>query len=83
MDAYHILIVRKFEEKMNSSLEKQRKNNLQKKQQIYVIYGGSISKTFVMKDFFRKENVPHKEFLENLGLLIVKKNLPIQFVENI
>jgi len=27
--------------------------------------------------------VSSKEFLENLGLLIVKNNLPIRFVENI
>jgi hypothetical protein len=37
---------------------------------------------FSMKDSFKREDVPPKEFLENLGLSIVKNNLPIQFVES-
>ncbi len=41
------------------------------------MFGGSIS----IKDSFK--NVPQKYFLEDMGLLIVKNNLPIQFVENI
>jgi len=32
---------------------------------------------------YKKENVHHKKFVENLGLLIVKNHLPIQFVESI
>ncbi len=36
-----------------------------------------------MEDSFQKEDVPHKEFLEDFGLLIIKNNLPIQFVESI
>jgi hypothetical protein len=44
-----------------------------------IVFGGSIS----LKDSFKKEDVPQKEFLEDLGLLIFKKNLPIQFMENI
>jgi hypothetical protein len=38
---------------------------------------------FLVKDSFKKEDVPQKEFLEDLGLLIVNNNLPIQFVENV
>jgi hypothetical protein len=47
-----------------------------------IFFGGSISKFFSAKDSFKKKDVPQKAFLENLGLLIVKNNLPIQFVEN-
>jgi hypothetical protein len=36
-----------------------------------------------VKDYFQKEGVPQKELFQDLGLLIVKNNLPIQFVENI
>jgi hypothetical protein len=36
-----------------------------------------------MKDSFKKEDVPQKEFLEDLGLFIVNNNLPIQFVESV
>jgi hypothetical protein len=38
---------------------------------------GSISKFDFVKDTFKKEDVSQKEFLEHLGLLIVKNNLPI------
>jgi hypothetical protein len=36
-----------------------------------------------VKDFFKKEDVQQKEFLEDLSLLIVNNNLPIQFVESV
>jgi hypothetical protein len=36
-----------------------------------------------VKDSFEKKDVPYKEFLEDLSLLIIKNNLPIQFVESI
>jgi hypothetical protein len=32
---------------------------------------------FYVKDTFKKEDVSQKEFLKDLGLLIVKNNLPI------
>jgi hypothetical protein len=37
---------------------------------------------FFIKYFFKKEDVPYNEFLEDLGLLIIKDNFPIQFVES-
>jgi hypothetical protein len=37
----------------------------------------------LVKDFFRKEDVPQKEFFEDLSVLIVKTDLLIQFVESI
>jgi hypothetical protein len=55
-----------------------RKDNFKKKNPSR----GSISEFFFVKNTFEKEDVPQKEFLEDLGLLIVKNNLPIQFVES-
>ncbi len=43
----------------------------------------SISIVFTMKGSFKKNDMQQKEFNENLGLLIVKTNLPIQFVDNV
>jgi len=40
-----------------------------------------ISKYFDAINPFKKDNVHHKGFLENLGLFVVKNHLPIQFVE--
>jgi hypothetical protein len=42
-----------------------------------IVSSGSILKKNSIKDSFKKEDVPQKEFLEDLGLLIVKNNLPI------
>ncbi len=44
--------------------------------------GGLISNFFSIKNTLKKEDVPHKSFLEDLSLLIVKNNLSIQFVES-
>jgi hypothetical protein len=46
------------------------------------VFGGSIFIFYFVKSSFKKEEVPQKEFLKDLGLLIVKKNLPMQFVES-
>jgi len=45
-------------------------------------FGGLISNFFSIKNTLKKEDVPHKSFLEDLSLLIVKNNLSIQFVES-
>jgi hypothetical protein len=34
------------------------------------------------KDPFKKDDLQQKQLLQNLGLLIVKNHLPIQFVKN-
>jgi hypothetical protein len=36
-----------------------------------------------MKDSLKEDDVQQKEFLEYFILLIVKNNLPIQYVENV
>jgi hypothetical protein len=48
-----------------------------------IIFGESILKFFPIKDSFKRKDVPQKEFLEDLGLLIIKNNFPIQFMESI
>jgi len=57
------------------------KNNLQRKgqmfQQVQYLF------FFAMKEPFKKDNVQQKYFLQSLGLLIIKNNLPLQFVESI
>jgi len=46
------------------------------------ISSNSISSSFVAKELFKKDDVKQKQFLEYLGLLIVKNHLPLQFVES-
>jgi hypothetical protein len=58
------------------------KENKQLAKKRMIVFVGSSSKIFSIKDSFKKEYVSHKIFLEDLGLLIVKNNLPIQFVES-
>jgi hypothetical protein len=60
------------------------KGNAEKQpaKKIVIISSESISKFFYVKDSFEREDVPHKEFLDDLSLLIVKNNLPIQLVES-
>jgi hypothetical protein len=70
-----------FEKEVNSLLR-----NIEKKQPSKKRINpswSSISNFFSIKDTFKKENVSKKNKLKNLGLLIVKNNLPIQFVESI
>jgi hypothetical protein len=80
VDVEHTIIAKMFEEEVDSLLKGSAERQLAKKR--VIISGESISKFFYVKDSFKRENVPHKEFLEDLGLLIVKKNLPIQLVES-
>ncbi len=75
MDAKHIVIAKMFEKEVNFLLKGSVERQPTKK--IVIIFGGSISKFFSVKDSFEREDVPQKEFLQDLGLLIIKKNLPI------
>ncbi len=72
MDANCSFITQMFEKKMNSLLKRTKERQPSKKRT-----NPSISKFFFVKDTFNKEDVSQKEYLEDLGLLIVKKNLPI------
>jgi hypothetical protein len=75
VDVEHTVITKMFEEKVNSLLKGSVEKQSTKKKMI--IFNGSISKFFCIKDSFKREDVPHKECLEELGLLIVNNNLPI------
>jgi hypothetical protein len=80
VDANHMFIANKLEEEVIYLVKQIEERHLAKKY-IYIT-NGSISKNFILKDSFQKEGVPQKEFLNDLSLLIVKNNLPIQFVES-
>jgi hypothetical protein len=56
------------------------KDNLHKETK-YV--SSSICKKIAAKEPFKKYDVQQKQILEDLGLLIIKNHLPLQFVENI
>jgi hypothetical protein len=60
-----------------------RKNKWQPTKKRANLFGNSISNFFVTKDSFKKNDMYRKEFLEDLGLFIMKNNLLIQFVENV
>ncbi len=45
------------------------------------IYGFSIFDFFATKSPFKEGDGEQQKFVDNLCLLVVKKNLPIQFVE--
>jgi len=73
--------VKNFEEKVNllMRLIKER----QPTKEVPYVFRKLVSKTCVMKDSLKEDDVQQKEFLEYLNLLIVKNNLPIQYVENV
>jgi hypothetical protein len=48
--------------------KKKKKDNHQRKEQICLV--GQISTTFVVKDSYKKEDVPQKEFLKDCGLML-------------
>ncbi len=75
----HFFIAQMFEEEVNNLLRRTKEK--QPSNKITNPSGGSISKFFYIKNTLKKEDVPHKSFLEDLNLLIIKKNLSIQFVE--
>jgi hypothetical protein len=41
----------------------------------------SIAKKIIVQDSFKKDDMQQKEFDEDLGWLIVKNNLSIQYIE--
>jgi hypothetical protein len=76
VDANHMFIAQQVGRRSDLFSEtNRRKTSCQKKK--VNITNGSISKNFILKDSFQKKGV-----LNDLSLLIVKNNLPIQFVES-
>ncbi len=80
MDAKHIVITKMFEEEVNTLLKGREERQPKKKKRLCLV--GQFFYFFSIKDFLNKKDVSQKEFLEDLGLLIVKNNLPIQFVKS-
>jgi hypothetical protein len=75
VDTKHSFITQMFEEEMNSLLRRiEEKQLLNKKANPS---NESIFKFFSIKNMFKKNNVSHKELLEDLGLLVIKKKKPI------
>jgi hypothetical protein len=81
VDAKHTIITNFFKKKEFFLLKGKEETQPAKKRTI--VFNVSISKKLSVKDSFKKEDVLNKEFLEELGLLIIKNNLLIQFVESI
>lgn len=76
-----MFIAKKFVKEMNNLVKQTKERHLAKKKRN--IARRSIFKFFYCEGFLTKKNVPQKEFLPDLGLLIVKNNLTIQFLESI
>ncbi len=80
VDVEHIVIAKMFEKEINFLLKRRKEKQPTKKRAI--VFGGSKFKIFLIKNSFKEKDVPLKEFLKDLGLLIVKNYLPIQLVES-
>jgi hypothetical protein len=75
MDANHGLIVKKIEEEMNNNFKSPLKSQLAKKR--FVMNASVISNFLGAINPYKKDNVHQKDFVENLGLLVIKNHLPI------
>ncbi len=76
-----LFYTKKLKKKVNSSLKRfmeklPTENHLS-------IFGSLISNCFATKNPYKQSDVEQKKYLEDIGLLVVKNNLPIQFVESV
>jgi hypothetical protein len=81
VDGNHAIIVKKIEEELNGLIKGTLENQLTKKRPN--VSNNAISNFFTIKDPFFKNDVQQKGFLQDLDLLIVKNQLPLQFVESV
>jgi hypothetical protein len=81
VDVNHVVLYKKFEDVVNNFLKGNVERQLLKK--CPSIFGSSISNFFVAKNLYKQNDVEQQQFLEDFGLLVVKNNLPIQFVESV
>jgi hypothetical protein len=77
----HCNIFFKFEKKVNCPSRIEDLKQLSNKGPN--IFSNSISNFVLEKNLSRKIDVQQKQFLKDLGLLIIKNHLPLQFVESI
>jgi hypothetical protein len=75
MDANHGLTVKKIEEEMNNNFKSSLEGQLAKKR--FVMNASVISNFVGAINPYKKDNVHQKDFVENLGLLVIKNHLPI------
>jgi hypothetical protein len=81
VDVKHIVITKKFEKDFSFLLKgRKEKQPTKKKKQLCLM--GKFLNFFLSKILSKKRDVLHRCFSKNLGLLIIKENLPIQFVES-
>jgi hypothetical protein len=79
VDVNHVVLYNKFENVVNNFLKGNVERQLMKK--CPSISRSSISNFFVA--IYKQNDVEQQQFLEDFGLLVVKNNLPIQFVESV
>jgi hypothetical protein len=80
VDVDHGLIVKKIEEKMNNMKNPLERQPTKKRP---IVTTSAISNFLGAINLYKKDNVHQKDFEENLGLLVIKNYLLIQFIENI
>jgi hypothetical protein len=81
VDANHSIIAKKFEEEINNEINKKCWKTTYKEKakcpnKCNICF-------FDVKKPFKNDDVQQKDFILDLGLLIVKNNLPLQFVESV
>ncbi len=79
MNANHSIIAKIFEEEVNSPLKGEFEKHLVK--EISNPFGNAIVNFFATKEASQKYHMQHKMFCKDMGLLIIKNNMPMQFVE--
>jgi hypothetical protein len=79
VNSNHCNIFRFFEKQVNYRLKENERQPSKKRPNIS---SNSISSFFATKEPFKKDEVQQKQFFKDLGLLIIKNHLPLQFVEN-
>jgi hypothetical protein len=68
VDVNHPILVKTFEQEVNSQMKRIVENQLAKKRPS--VSNNTIYLFFGVKDSFEKENVQQKKILQNLGLLM-------------
>jgi hypothetical protein len=77
----HGLIVKTIGKEVNNNLKSSMERPLTKERPI--MNAKTISIFIGAIYLFKKDNVHQKDFVKNLGLLIIKSHLPIQVVDSI
>jgi hypothetical protein len=80
LDVDHVLlIVKKFEKKVNCNLKSPLERQLSKKRPS--INASAIFNFLGAMDHYKKDNVQYKTFVEDLGLLVIKTICPFNLLK--